>query len=118
MTMASRSDGSDVGRNQGRAHSAQPAAVVAPALTVRGLSKRFGERLAFDDISFDVDRGEVFGFLGPNGAGKTTLVRTLGTLLAPTAGAATVAGIPLTRERSRHPAADRDHAGVARAVGS
>jgi ABC-2 type transport system ATP-binding protein len=45
-----------------------------------------------------VGRGEVFGFLGPNGAGKTTTVRTLGTLIAPTSGSATVAGIPLTPE--------------------
>jgi ABC-2 type transport system ATP-binding protein len=45
-----------------------------------------------------VARGEVFGFLGPNGAGKTTTVRTLATLMAPTSGSATVAGIPLTPE--------------------
>ena len=70
----------------------------APALSVKNLSKRFGDRLAFDDVSFDVGRGEVFGFLGPNGAGKTTTVRTLGTLLAPTSGSATVAGLPLTPE--------------------
>ena len=56
----------------------------APAISVRGLGKRFGDRVAFDDVSFDVGYGEVFGFLGPNGAGKTTTVRTLGTLLAPT----------------------------------
>ena len=47
-------------------------------------------------MSFQVAYGEVFGFLGPNGAGKTTTVRTLGTLIAPTSGAATVAGIPLS----------------------
>jgi ABC-2 type transport system ATP-binding protein len=70
----------------------------APAISVDHLSKRFGERAAFDDVSFVVGRGEVFGFLGPNGAGKTTLVRTLGTLLAPSAGMATVAGIPLSSE--------------------
>src|SRR5256885_16245498 len=70
----------------------------APALSVDHLSKRFGDRLAFDDVSFAVGQGEVFGFLGPNGAGKTTTVRTLGTLLAPTSGSATVAGIPLTPE--------------------
>ena len=69
-----------------------------PALSVDHLSKRFGERLAFDDLSFEVGRGEVFGFLGPNGAGKTTAVRTLGTLLAPTSGTASVAGIPLSPE--------------------
>ncbi len=70
----------------------------ALALSVDHLSKRFGERMAFDDVSFAVGHGEVFGFLGPNGAGKTTTVRTLGTLLAPTSGAATVAGLPLTPE--------------------
>ncbi len=69
-----------------------------PALTVEHLSKRFGDRVAFDDVSFAVGRGEVFGFLGPNGAGKTTTVRTLGTLVAPTSGTAAVAGIPLTPE--------------------
>jgi ABC-2 type transport system ATP-binding protein len=69
-----------------------------PALSVDHLSKRFGQRLAFDDVSFEVGQGEVFGFLGPNGAGKTTTVRTLGTLLAPTSGSATVAGIPLLPE--------------------
>jgi ABC-2 type transport system ATP-binding protein len=67
-----------------------------PALSVCHLSKRFGDRLAVDDVSFDVGQGEVFGFLGPNGAGKTTIVRTLGTLIAPTSGAATVAGLPLS----------------------
>ena len=66
-----------------------------PALVVEHLTKRFGERVAFQDVSFTVGAGEVFGFLGPNGAGKTTTVRTLGTLLAPTAGSAIVAGIPL-----------------------
>jgi ABC-2 type transport system ATP-binding protein len=67
-----------------------------PALVVDHLTKRFGDRTAFSDVSFSVAQGEVFGFLGPNGAGKTTTVRTLGTLIAPTSGTATVAGIPLT----------------------
>jgi ABC-2 type transport system ATP-binding protein len=69
-----------------------------PALVVEHLSKRFGSRVAFEDVSFEVGHGEVFGFLGPNGAGKTTTVRTLGTLIAPTSGSATVAGIPLGAE--------------------
>src|SRR6266705_6529283 len=69
-----------------------------PALTVEHLSKNFGDRPAFKDVSFVVGQGEVFGFLGPNGAGKTTTVRTLGTLIAPTSGSATIAGIPLTPE--------------------
>ncbi len=67
-------------------------------LVVNRLTKRFGERTAFSEVSFDVAHGEVFGFLGPNGAGKTTTVRTLGTLIAPTSGTATVAGIPLRPE--------------------
>ncbi len=70
----------------------------APALSVAHLSKRFGARIAFDDVTFEVGRGEVFGFLGPNGAGKTTTVRVLGTLIAPSSGSATVAGIPLAPE--------------------
>ena len=66
-----------------------------PALLVEHLTKRFGERIAVDDVSFSVAAGEVFGFLGPNGAGKTTTVRMLATLVAPTAGSARVAGLPL-----------------------
>jgi ABC-2 type transport system ATP-binding protein len=69
-----------------------------PALVVERLTKRFGERFAFRDVSFEVGYGEVFGFLGPNGAGKTTTVRTLGTLITPTSGSATVAGLPLKPE--------------------
>ena len=69
-----------------------------PAISVEVLSKRFGQRTAYSDVSFEVAQGEVFGFLGPNGAGKTTMVRSLGTLIAPTSGSATVAGIPLNPE--------------------
>jgi ABC-2 type transport system ATP-binding protein len=68
------------------------------AVAVEHLTKRFGDRVAFEDVSFAVGHGEVFGFLGPNGAGKTTTVRTLGTLLVPTSGAASVAGIDLRPE--------------------
>ena len=71
---------------------------VGPALAAEHLTKRFGDRIAFEDVSFAIGYGEVFGFLGPNGAGKTTTVRTLGTLLTPTSGSATVAGLALTPE--------------------
>ena len=71
-----------------------------PALAVDHLTKCFGGHVAFSDVSFEVGHGEVFGFLGPNGAGKTTTVRTLGTLLTPTSGSATVAGLPLTPENA------------------
>ena len=67
----------------------------ATAIEVSHLSKTFGGRSAVDDVSFSVGKGEVFGFLGPNGAGKTTTVRMLGTLIAPTSGSASVAGIPI-----------------------
>jgi ABC-2 type transport system ATP-binding protein len=70
----------------------------APALSVHNLGKRFGDRVAFEDVSFEIGYGEVFGFLGPNGAGKTTTVRTLGTLIAPTSGSATIVGIALAPE--------------------
>jgi ABC-type multidrug transport system fused ATPase/permease subunit len=51
------------------------------ALSAVGLSKHFGPRVAFDEVTFRVGRSEVFGFFGPNGAGKTTTVRTLATLV-------------------------------------
>ncbi len=81
------------GAGAGRQDRAGPAAI-----EVSHLTKKFGGRTVVADVSFSVARGEVFGFLGPNGAGKTTTVRTLGTLIAPTSGSATVAGIPLTPE--------------------
>jgi ABC-2 type transport system ATP-binding protein len=72
-----------------------PAGTVPAAIEVSHLTKVFGGRTAVSDVSFSVGGGEVFGFLGPNGAGKTTTVRILGTLISPTAGSATVAGIPV-----------------------
>ncbi|HCB34645.1 MAG TPA: daunorubicin ABC transporter ATP-binding protein [Acidimicrobiaceae bacterium] len=63
-----------------------------PAIEAEGLTRRFGDFTAVDHVSFRIQRGEIFGFLGPNGAGKSTTVRMLCTLLAPTAGSATVAG--------------------------
>ncbi|GAA0372396.1 hypothetical protein GCM10009530_23230 [Microbispora corallina] len=69
-----------------------------PAIAVHRLTKRSGERTAFLEVSFEVGSGEVFGVLGPHGAGKTTTVRTLGTLIAPTSGSATIAGVPLAPE--------------------
>lgn len=62
------------------------------AITVKGLTKRFGTFTAVDHISFDVKRGEIFGFLGANGAGKTTAMRILCGLSLPTDGSGSVAG--------------------------
>jgi ABC-2 type transport system ATP-binding protein len=64
------------------------------AITIEGLTKRFGEVVAVDDLSFEVDQGTVVGFLGPNGAGKTTTLRTLLGLVTPTAGTARIDGKP------------------------
>lgn len=61
-------------------------------ISARNLTKRFGHFTAVDTISFDVMRGEIFGFLGANGAGKTTAMRMLCGLLIPTSGEASVAG--------------------------
>lgn len=61
-------------------------------ISVENLTKRFGDFVAVDHISFDVKRGEIFGFLGANGAGKTTAMRMLCGLSMPTSGKATVAG--------------------------
>jgi ABC-2 type transport system ATP-binding protein len=63
-------------------------------ITIEGLTKRFGEVVAVDGLSFEVDQGTVVGFLGPNGAGKTTTLRMLLGLVAPTAGAARIHGRP------------------------
>ena len=65
------------------------------------LTKRFGETLADDAVTFAVRPGETYGLLGPNGAGKTTLVRMLTTLLRPSSGTARVAGFDVVRERSK-----------------
>jgi ABC-2 type transport system ATP-binding protein len=67
------------------------------AITVQGLSKRFGDVLAVDQLDFQVDQGTVVGFLGPNGAGKTTTLRMLLGLVTPTAGTATFGGRPYRR---------------------
>jgi len=70
----------------------------ADAVTVHGLTRKFGDFVAVDDVTFSVAPREVFGFLGPNGAGKTTTIKMLTGLLRPTAGTATVAGRDITRE--------------------
>ena len=66
-------------------------------LEVHGLRKAYGALIALDDLSFEAGAGEVVGLLGPNGAGKTTAIRVLTTILAPSGGTFTVAGVPHTR---------------------
>ncbi len=69
-----------------------------PAVVVRDLEKWFGSFVAVNRVSFEVPRGQVFGFLGPNGAGKSTTIRMLCGILAPTAGSGTVAGFDIRTE--------------------
>ncbi len=69
--------------------------MTAPAISARGLAKRFGARTAVEGLTFEVSAGEVFGLLGPNGAGKTTTVRMLTGLLSPSEGEGTVAGLAI-----------------------
>lgn len=66
-------------------------------IEVQNLTKRFGETLALDKLSFSMSKGEILGFLGPNGAGKTTTIRLLTGYLTPTKGSAIVAGINMSQ---------------------
>ena len=77
------------------------------AIVARELTRRFGEFVAVDHVSFEVGAGQVFGFLGPNGAGKTTTIKMLTGLVTPTSGSATVADLDVAT----------DAAAVRRAIG-
>jgi len=70
---------------------------VGTMLEVRNLVKKYGEKLAVDDISFDIREGEIFSLLGPNGAGKTTTISILSTLFSPSAGDASILGYSVTK---------------------
>ncbi len=83
----------------GRAHA---------AIEARGLARSFDGRVAVEGLDLSVQPGEIFGFLGPNGAGKTTTLRMLSTLIAPTAGSATIFGLDVVRDAM----AVRRHLGV------
>jgi ABC-2 type transport system ATP-binding protein len=69
-----------------------------PVISVRGLTRRFGDKTAVAGVDLDIPRGSFFGFLGPNGAGKTTTIRMLTGLLAPTAGEVEIAGHSIQHE--------------------
>src|SRR5439155_1290661 len=68
------------------------------AIVVKDLTRRFGDFVAVDRLTFDVRPGEIFGFLGSNGAGKSTTIRMLCGLLAPTSGTALVDGVDVSRD--------------------
>ncbi|MBI3810610.1 MAG: ABC transporter ATP-binding protein [Nitrospirae bacterium] len=71
------------------------------AIAADGLVKQFGKVTAVDDVSFQIEKGEIFGFLGPNGAGKSTTIRILCGILLPTAGTARIMGFDVNREIDR-----------------
>ena len=73
--------------------------LTAPAIDIRELTKTYGKNRGIDQVSFQVDRGEIFGFLGPNGAGKSTTIRCLLGLIRPTGGTAEILGMDI---RSQH----------------
>ncbi len=68
-----------------------------PIIKLKNLTKKFGNFVAVDNISFEISEGEIFGFLGPNGAGKTTTLSMLSTILSPTSGNAEINGFDLVR---------------------
>lgn len=69
-----------------------------PAIDVRGLTRKFREVTAVDDVTFTIPRGEVFGLVGPDGAGKSSLIRMLATVLSPTSGDALIFGKSVVRD--------------------
>jgi ABC-2 type transport system ATP-binding protein len=69
-----------------------------PVIEVRNLVKSFGEAVAVNDISFSVERGEIFGLLGPNGAGKTTLIQMMLGLIVPTSGSISILDMDIARQ--------------------
>jgi ABC-2 type transport system ATP-binding protein len=77
-------------------------------IQVQHLTHRYGDRVALSDVSFEVNKGEIFGLLGPNGGGKSTLFRILSTMMVPTEGRASIAGLDLERNADRV----RRHVGV------
>jgi ABC-2 type transport system ATP-binding protein len=87
--MQAHLEGWDIGRTTPRMES-----IGSPAISVRGLTKRFGDVTAVEDLSFTVERGRITGFLGPNGAGKSTTLRMILGLVGPTDGTASVLGMP------------------------
>lgn len=70
----------------------------SPLISINGLFKKYGERVAVQDLSFSIEEGEIFGLLGPNGAGKTTTLSILSTLLIPDEGIVTISGYDVVHE--------------------
>ena len=74
--------------------------IIKGMISINSLTKRFGDHVAVDNLSFDVKPGEVLGFLGPNGAGKSTTMKMLTGFLTPDGGSASVCGVGLRCQRT------------------
>src|SRR5437660_6627768 len=79
----------------------QSPSTMPSVLSVENLSKKYGDMIAVDGISFDVVRGEIVGLLGPNGAGKTTTINMVLGILEPTSGSIRIEGIDVAKQRSK-----------------
>ena len=73
----------------------------APIITISNITHEYPGRLALDDVSLQVAKGEIFGFLGPNGGGKTTMFKILSTTIVPTNGRAEVCGFDVVKDLFR-----------------
>jgi ABC-2 type transport system ATP-binding protein len=101
MTEPPRDGAPDVAPDVATEALPPPEAPPPPAIRVRNLWHRFGTFDVLRDVSFEVGRGEIFGFIGPNGAGKTTTIRIMATLLEPTAGRVEIDGVDVALDPDR-----------------
>ena len=69
-----------------------------PAIEISGITKRYGSLVALDNVSFSVDRGEMFGLIGPDGSGKSSLYKILATLMSPDEGTASICGLDSVKD--------------------
>ena len=67
-------------------------------IEIKNITKRFNDKLVLDNISYEINKGEIFGFIGPNGAGKSTLINIMTSLLVPDSGSVKICGYDIVKE--------------------
>jgi ABC-2 type transport system ATP-binding protein len=77
-------------------HIISKAELMEPLVEIKNLGKKFGEKYAIKDLTFSINKGEIFGLIGPNGAGKTTTIRILCCLISPTEGSARIGNMDIS----------------------
>ncbi len=80
-------------------HIISKAELMEPLVEIKNLGKKFGEKYAIKDLTFSINKGEIFGLIGPNGAGKTTTIRILCCLISPTEGSARIGNIDVSDQK-------------------